>query len=552
MVDSARTSKPHDSPLARPHQSNSTPDDDSMTSLGAPIQHTTSATLLKSPQLRPADVLRLQASIGNQATQRLLQRQRDGGAASSLGVADAPRMPFTLPRKAAQHQNREERPVLAADPNPPVDTISRAEADQLQRAIGFELEIPAVKVWQPTGLWGQQKAMNSPNRRKRLKKGEAFITGDGFELQGEDDPTNANESVIEFVTKAFPDGLPGFQQLTNAMATMTGVANAMHNNAVANQFLDVNTLPQTKVKPKAFLEDADGNLSAKIQSTFGVDFAKVAQFMEEVFATARGTDARLHEGHKDLTGYTEDNPMTGNPMQPGPILRAVGGAPAKARTALDDMRLDVKNTPDPTPEMNSLLSLVIAYLDIGGGVNALNQPLVRSYAKTIAPVMSRTDFSSLFNMLSDEEKSFYRPNNGAAWKRLVGHVPSLAALNVPVFTTGIWVNGAANHDLDGLTRQIWLEGMANGVDLLTPSTFPDKGQRGQIEGLGAYKGKTDQLASGKSGPIFELRAMTRAMDPLLPMGGAGKYPVNEWGPLAQKLFMYVFYLNHDQDLRYGE
>ena len=473
--------------------------------------------------LSPAEIIQLQRTIGNQAAQRLIQRAQPINA------------PRSTPKKAAD-------PAISTD----------ADAEAVQRAMGMELEVPYVYAWQPTLLWGQAKAMANAGRRKRFAKGVPLVSGNGFELQGEDAPGGGNLSNIEFVTKAFNDDMAGFLQLGAAMTEIEDMVRAMGNHAVNGQFLDINDLPGNIQKPKAFLQDAHKPIKAKIQTTFGLDLAKVAQFMEEVFATDRNGGARLQQGRAELTGF-DTNLIQQNP---GPILRTIGGAPANADTAITAMRAAFLNTPAPTPKLKSLLAMVIAYLKIGAGNNGA--PIVRSYAKTIAPVMARTDFAAMFAMLSDAEKRFYSPNNGAAWKLLVQKAPGLNDLTLPVFASGIRVDrgNGIDRSLDALTRELWVSGMASGTEYLSQYNFPDQNQRSEIEGLGGYKGKTDTLAAagGNKGAIFELRAMTKAIDPNvnMPMNERGLYAANEWSGLASRIFMYIFSLNHGDDLRYGE
>jgi Domain of unknown function (DUF4157) len=427
----------------------------------------------------------------------------------------------------------------------------------LQRKIGLELEVPYIFSWKPKGLWGQVSAMNHASRRKRLKKGDPIIRGTGFELQGEDAPGDDTKSNIEFVTDAFDENQTGLNALTQAMTEINQIGTQMTANAQHGQFLDVGLLPGTKVVPTAFLQDAHKPIKAKVQSTFGLSLGNVAQFMEEIFATTHDApDPRLTKGRAALTGYDPTVMERGglDPINPGPILRTVGGAPAEAQTAINTLQSRFNNVPASTPELVSLLSMVIAYLKIGAGNGA---PLVRSYAKTIAPVMARTDFAKMFSLLSDEEKAFYGGGTGGTWKYLVSIVPGLDVLTQPVYASGIAITSPVyrvDHSLDLLTRDLWLTGMATGTDYLTQYNFPDRHQRGEIEGLGSYQNKTDTSHTGQEMPIFELRAMMKAVDPTVAqaIGERGLYPMNEWTTLAQAILIYIWDLNHGSGSKYGE
>jgi hypothetical protein len=439
----------------------------------------------------------------------------------------------------------------------PVSSLASDQNFTLQRKIGLELEVPYIFSWKPSGLWGQTNAMTHASRRKRFKKGDPIIRGTGFELQGEDAPADNTRSNIEFVTDAFDEDQAGFNALTQAMTEIDQIGTQITANAQAGQFLDVGLLPGTKVAPTAFLQDADKPIKAKVQSTFGLSLGKVAQFMEEIFATTHDAPApRLDGGRAELTGYDPTVLERGGrpPINPGIILRTVGGAPAEARTAINTLIGNFHNAPASTPELVSLLSMVIAYLKIGAGNGA---PIVRSYAKTIAPVMARTDFAKMFSLLSDEEKTFYGSGKGGTWKYLISTVPGLSDLTLPVYASGIQITSPTyyvDRSLDSLTRNLWLTGMATGTDYLTQYKFPDKNQRGEIEGLGSYKDKTDTGHTGDEMPIFELRAMMKAVDPTVAqsMDERGLYPMNEWTTLAQSILIYVWDLNHGSGMKYGE
>jgi hypothetical protein len=388
------------------------------------------------------------------------------------------------------------------------------------------------------------------NRWKRLPKGAKLISGPGFALTADDDPVNANRSDLEIVTDPFDETPAGHVALTAAMNDIVNWVNTLsaqyvpslnnHEHPSANLIAGAIGAGATVDNPKAFFRTMQpGILRAKVQTTAGLRLEAIARLIEDLYPTA-GEGAviagRRAAGRLRLVGWN-------GVAVPGPLMQAMAAAPGAARQAIHDYQNGTlvvaahPGAPPTTGALTSLLTLVVAYLSIA------DQGLVRSYPKTIAPLMARTDFSSLYALLNPTERQYYQATSGQEWLALVlvamGWNPG--DLDQPVFAQGIQTPSAGvPAQLPGLTRRRWLVGMTNGTDYLTRKKFPTKGQRHLIEGLGSYGSKMDKATLlNLPAPIFEIRSA-----PMLQL--------NDWVQFADDVFHYAYFLNRGADKTYGE
>ena len=388
---------------------------------------------------------------------------------------------------------------------------------------------------------------------RRIDKGKALVQGQGFELQADDDPNDAAKSDLEVVTDPFEESPAGRGELRAAMAGVQGTLQGVTNNFnawwAAGHVPRAIDLQGAAVRQNSFIFSLNPHFRAKPQATIGLRLEKVADLLEDMFPVgakavgggvageAGATSTARHQGRLELTGWDSS---AGGPV-PGQILRVQGEAPAQARLAIANYRAVPANNgaPAATDGLTGLLSLVIAYLRMA------DQSLVRSYAKTVAPVMARTDFAALFRLLSPAERAWYKPNGGQAFFDLVQQAPWLNGMNAgdEVFSQGVQNPVLGVGQAQGLTRGKWLKGIAKGTDYLTGKKFPDKAQRGDIEGLGSYGKKTDSLDLGvgqtAKAAILELRAMPQTDITLLPA-------------VADRLFLYSYLANRGGPEKYGQ
>jgi hypothetical protein len=414
------------------------------------------------------------------------------------------------------------------------------------RKIGLEFEYPN---WQTADTKASQfAAATTPpimpatmtNVWRPIPKGKPLVRGAGFELQGEDH--SAGRSALEVVTDPFDESTTGRGQLRTAMlgihATLTDVGANFNNWYNAGHLPRSTDLQGNAVRPNSFIYPAGGGqFVAKTQATVGLRLDKVANLLEDMFPTgaragatgvageAAPTTADRRQGRQELTGWDS----SGAPG-PGQILLIQGAAPDQARQAIQAYRAVNLGAPAATDNLTGLLSLIVAYLRMA------DQNRVTSYAKTVAPVMARTDFSALFGMLSPAEQTWYKANGGQRFFDLVQAAPWLTTMNLAdeVFAHGVQNPTHGVGQAQGLSRGKWLKGIPKGTDYLTGKKFPDKAQRKDIEGLGAYGKKTDaiDLGAGQTvkAAILELRSMPQV-------------PLNNLQAVADRLFLYSYLVN---------
>lgn len=259
---------------------------------------------------------------------------------------------------------------------------------------------------------------------------------------------------------------------------------------------------------------------------------KIPNLMSDIF-NPPGEPAllalRRGPGRAALTGFQPIH-------QPGPRLTAMGASPGMADAGIQHYTAIHPEAPAQTAQMTGLLSAITSYLSMAS-------MQVRSYAKSAFPVLMRTDFSRLYKMLSEEEKDFYCTNNAQNFIDLVQSIPFLPPINManPVFEGGIYhSNPGANHTiLNGLSKDVWIRGIARGTDLLTKRNFPVRDVRDELESIGGYGNKTDMTGGAIQMPILELRSMPST-------------PLANWANVTDEVFRYVYNINHGYNIKYGE
>jgi Domain of unknown function (DUF4157) len=414
---------------------------------------------------------------------------------------------------------------------------------RIQRKIGLEFEFSN---WQTIETKPSQFAAASsmPNPDQtfwgRIAKGKALARGPGYELQADDDPGGGAQSDLEVVTKAFDETPAGRGELRTAMHAIQQTLGNISNNLAG--WVGAGHLPRAidlginTVKPNSFLYPSGGpQFRAKPQTTIGLRLGKIADLLEDVFAAPVETVAEAggrRKGRKALTGWDPGAMAAGN------IMVIQGSAPAQARQAIAAYTGVNVGAPAQTPELVGLLSLVLAYLRMA------DQGLVRSYPKTIAPVMARTDFGAMFKLLSPAEKTWYRGQKGQRFYDLAASAPWLAGMGAgdEVFSNQVANPLAGVSDAQGLSRGKWLKGIARGTDYLTGKKFPVKSKREDMQGLGSYGKKTDKVEDNgviSKAPILELRAM----------------PATELAKLdkvADRIFVYAYLANRGGNEKYAQ
>lgn len=457
-----------------------------------------------------------------------------------------------------------ERTVRAARPRPEhgLLRLQRAAGNRavtglvsgrLQRAVGFEFELANSDVYglQPGGLWGslfgRGNTLNETAKRRGdwrdqarpLQKGEVWGRGPGYELQADDGPH------VELVTSAFQETQGDRRRLEEAIASMQAffvayfakvneVGQGAHGRSVTGRDL-ANAVPGLTITQPDVFFNAPG--TAKPQATVGVKLGKLATMMRDVFPSLDESDedrARREPGRRALTGITStayEARLERN--EPGGYMALLERAPRLAERAAAAYTERQRAAPEPTPELVSLLALIYAYIDMG------KSGFMSGYAKTIAPVMGRTDFATMFSMLSERERDYYSADGGAAWRALVKQNPEydFHSLEQSLYVGGIEASTEPNDWYLDLSRHEWLSRMTRGEDALTSEHFPTERGRQEIEGLGSLRDRTDTTAGGAQAGIYELRTLKNM-------------PRGEWRAFALNLFDYVVALNADEPYQF--
>jgi hypothetical protein len=202
--------------------------------------------------------------------------------------------------------------------------------------------------------------------------------------------------------------------------------------------------------------------------------------------------------------------------------------------------------------LTGLLALMVSYLrKADGGAQA--------YAKGIAPLMARTNFTTMFRSLRKGEQRFFGANNAREWIHLVlsvAHTQTGMNGNTPLFRSGLVyladVQGMSQAQvdvyrrrLDALTKTLWLTEMTRGTDVLSKEGWLQgggaAGLAGEFESLGALGGRKERVGANAEvpAPIFELRRMNQNVD------------YTQWAGIAVGIFDYLLAVNQKQQAAYS-
>jgi hypothetical protein len=441
----------------------------------------------------------------------------------------------------------------------------------VQRAIGFELEIPLLATKRPVrrGIRARHAVDAAADfgeldagwaLSERLPKKHRLVTGEHFGLEADD--AGPRSSDAEFVTDPFPENGAGRGALLRALTGIEDMAETINQlsetSRARGRFPLATELNATRVDdPETFLFGVAK--LGKPQATFGLRLAQVGAFLKDIYPAPNESPAegaRRDAGREAVTkvstargraALAAADPTT---LSHGrQVARVMGLAPGLAVQALTAYRAANPAAPPPTREILSLLALVYSYLEMG------RRGLVRSYAKTIGPLMARTDFRTLFTLLSEPERAYYSGRYGGRWSELVWSAPGYAALDIdhPVFEP-IRESRERTQWYRVVSRRAWLTEMAadygwfsllgyKARDLLSTGGFPTRAGRREIEGLGGYGARTD-VVQAPAGPV-EAPILEQRMTP-------ENMRLPDFSRWALRMFDYVVALNRGDDRKFGE
>jgi len=386
----------------------------------------------------------------------------------------------------------------------------------------------------------KQSQINRTEKWKPMSKGDILVERGDAEVTADEMGAITD---LELRTKALDETNTGqVQTAANLFGTILDeMATEYRNKLIAGHQLRARDLTGTLKIPAAFFRtDRPTDKKGKPQVTTGLRLESLPTLIRNLYPDPNETNpekVRRGEGRLKGTGFNQDT------QQAGPILKTMGAAPGKAENAITTFVAKHKNAPNPASDkLTGLVAMLIAYMDMG------KEGLVRSYAKTIAPVMARTDFATMFAMLPDNERDYYSGDNGGKFVDLLkGAGYNWWTMGNSIYSGGIKESQEPNEWYKDLKRRDWLKGMTapstgTGSDQLTGVHYPTQRGKDEIEGLGSYGNRTDPvntLAGVIRVPILELRSLP-TMTPA------------EFSDFAIKLARLVTYLNAGQDKTFGE
>jgi hypothetical protein len=426
---------------------------------------------------------------------------------------------------------------------------------------------------------GELYDKSRPDQRpfEALRKKTALVEGNGFKLEADEQNGNGL-SDMEFVTEPFDEMSGGaVANLGRTLQAITGVADRLV--ALSKQrpggLIRAEELSEfgKATDRTVIMASQQSPIGGQMQASGGVRLDRVAALMENM-GNLREKAISKDSGHIDevkgrndknqAKGIRENDQQNANRQEGRRVLgnaigrdtnaNITGMAPSLARVAIKE--LDNKQV-----KSDGLIGLVALCVQYIGG--AASQSGVSGYAKTIAPLMARTDFAAQFKLLPEAEQAALKgpDNSGQLFVKLVmaavQKFNSKITADKDVFEKGIYRGDHQADDpvaqvLGGVTRQQWLSGIAKGTDLLTKANFPDpkhEGRGDHLESLGGFGDHTADIspttpdAKVVKGGVFELRSMG---------GMGGDVPHPQWFGRAMSVVKYLHELNNGNEAYYKE
>jgi hypothetical protein len=387
----------------------------------------------------------------------------------------------------------------------------------LQRAVGYEFETGwLVADRSNVEDWKKSGAQGVPPRPQPLKKKDHVYGGSGFKVEA-DEAVGGNAELEFILHPPVEADESGLVDLTLRMAHMTVLGEKLIGTAGGSeQPFTMNAATGDVSHQRLVVTPNDAVLRAGPQVTAGISLAKVG---------ALGTK----QGTKELPpAFSATVAQAGNMRENvGELLKFL---PEKIQPG--------------SAELRSLLGLCASYLDAG--------ERAVFYPKQITDrlLLARTDFATLFRMLTDNEQAYFKKKP----EDFVVLAITAAGLMSPDPEKHVITNVMERETMDsprapvGPTRRKWLWFITQGYDLLSSAHYkelestyegtPEANLGKSLESMGELGAKTEEVNEArKRGGIFELRgaAVTRT-----------KIPLTEWMPFALQVMQYLIALEKGQ------
>ncbi|BDD05561.1 hypothetical protein [Aureibacter tunicatorum] len=402
----------------------------------------------------------------------------------------------------------------------------------IQRDVGFEVEVKNWRTWSPIDLKMLPVAVRRKNYGFRYphESKEVLLKGDKYQLTA-DLPTD--QSVPEFVTDPEPETPEGLKSTMDTFKRIENVVNILEREYRA----DGDKLPTVEClrqEGQVVREDAIFDTKGEVpdfhaQANVGLKISKIPDLLNR-----SGELPPSNSMNERLTRIKSVN------TPPARLeMESMKNAHDKARLALDKFfgkHGDEMIFDQPSPELIGLVTLMVNYIEC---------PMINfhTYTKGMFPVMARTDFASIYELLPDEEQQFFQQDDGLYFMRifeLVDFDPSFRCphfMQEQFFTKGVRRENlhAPIQDLDHLSRELWIRNIPLGVDALTTKNYPGPDfQKEDLNTMGSWEGMFDKIGPQKqSVPIFELRRLQYTNN------------TEELGKIAHDVFLTIMALNNE-------
>ncbi|BDD11846.1 hypothetical protein FUAX_42780 (plasmid) [Fulvitalea axinellae] len=413
----------------------------------------------------------------------------------------------------------------------------------IQRAVGFEIEVDYNPIRNHAHEIEryEERIPCARSRFEPFHEREVLLKGKNFEMQTDVGATN-KIAYVEFVTAPFEESPKGFHELQECFATLTALMRTLNQNA---RRVRPEGLPITKLAPfgtivpgyeqtlfKFYRHWSNNIFNGNFHFTAGIRLDRIRRAFSDIAAPATDEDeetrlqkagGRRHIMRIQDSRYGDQDEMYGE----------------YTRSLLDQIEA-MGQAIDLSPELEGLLLLIGFYIKFGARE-------IPKYLRSFSPMLSRTDFGSMFQSLDPELVESLSQNDAMEWHKIASILTSYLETNTkgldsPLFPEGLYHEIKKFESRRFLMNDIsigkWMHGMAHGVDLLTLRDNPRAEElRLQLDTMGAMGSQMDTV-----GPQMQHKA------PIIEFRNMGEpYGVSLWQSVAEHVFRWVYALNKDID-----
>ncbi|BDD10428.1 hypothetical protein FUAX_28600 [Fulvitalea axinellae] len=416
----------------------------------------------------------------------------------------------------------------------------------IQCALGFEIEICSYRFFRSPGTYGrwlealghgEELPEEELHAERPYKKGELMLQGNDFKVETDlGAPTNGSP-IFELITEPFEETEAGFRRLSQTfeeIERMTERISEQKEPLMPMRDLEgFGTVPATESEAQLF---KPGEPTGHFQFTAGMALDSLPKVFEETSSESEEETAveldRRREGREQLMSVSN---FVSDPLQRH-----------RTRHFHKDVSRSVLDLSTEFPILQDGELAGLAHM-IGLYLISASDP-VHYVPKTFVSLLSRTDFGTMFSLLSQETKDVLRAQGDKLWMEIFQRLNKelgLLPLNHVIFPYGthtkILPKGQWGR-LASLSRDAWLRGIPFGHDQLCARNYPDPRFAGDLGSLGALADKTDKVGKNgsKRGVILEFRNANKSQHH------------KAWKSFAEACFRYIYAKNRGLDVTFME